>query len=656
MSRNNYNNNNNNNELSLRPTTSPMEDYSNNQRRRGGGGFYRGNRNNYQNRNYNGNRNNNNFYHRNNTFYNQNFQRRYNRTNDDNRRDYEYDNQNYRRINGRQPLRNRFNEDRRAGGSRSRERPQQRKKRPQQLRLNDFMPPHLRDVSPSNISNLPSDFNLNSVTNTRPTTPENGLPQRRIFSTQTITTNDTTQPFDVHHDSNNNLNQEQERKTTTTTTTASYRRRQRRIRQEQYRNIGNNYHDNNYNRFGVLEDEDPNTDVESNYENDAVPSSDNNNNQKKKKTDFKQNLNKKKQKIYLEPNRILRYMQDHASNIIGARGNQAYVLASTPVYDEWVRNNYDLQIWQTYLKMGTQDKHWAKEVIQRTKKRDDLINSRFIQKKINQLTTNIAQANAAISNLQVQLGTYWSQTTPGATALNTSSTTTTNMNRIREPIDRLEKSVLKYIQHCTQHVKKMSEKKIQLAKAQMEEYKALENFEQVATPVQQNIHLMLKPKMKLWSTKNKNYQIAMKRVEYDLPPKFISKIDFTFKLDESILNREEAQILYNQMRQLTKDYRAQTMSLYLQSITREKEILSNDIKQIIEGFPKENDDEELDADPGYLAFKYYDELREKRLNLEAEQSIYFLEKQRVEGEIKEQEEIIAPTLTRSLGEDFSLQL
>jgi hypothetical protein len=44
--------------------------------------------------------------------------------------------------------------------------------------------------------------------------------------------------------------------------------------------------------------------------------------------------------------------------------------------------------------------------------------------------------------------------------------------------------VLLYIQHCTQHVKKMSEKKIQLAKAQMEEYKALENFEQIATPVQ----------------------------------------------------------------------------------------------------------------------------------------------------------------------------
>jgi len=149
--------------------------------------------------------------------------------------------------------------------------------------------------------------------------------------------------------------------------------------------------------------------------------------------------------------------------------------------------------------------------------------------------------------------------------------------------------------------------------------------------------------------------MAMKRVEYDLPPKFISKIEFTFKLDGSILNKKETQILYNQMRQLTKEYRSQAMFLYLQAITREKEILTNEIKHIIEGFPKENDNKELDAEPGFLAFKYYDELREKRFNLEAEQSIYFLEKQRVEGEIKEQQEIIAPTLTRSLSEDFLLQ-
>ncbi|CAF2801710.1 unnamed protein product [Rotaria sp. Silwood2] len=65
------------------------------------------------------------------------------------------------------------------------------------------------------------------------------------------------------------------------------------------------------------------------------------------------------------------------------RGNQAYVLASSSSYENWVRNNYELQVWQVYLKMGTEQKHRAKEVIRRTKRRDDLINTRFVQKKIN---------------------------------------------------------------------------------------------------------------------------------------------------------------------------------------------------------------------------------------------------------------------------------
>ncbi|CAF1372016.1 unnamed protein product [Rotaria magnacalcarata] len=192
----------------------------------------------------------------------------------------------------------------------------------------------------------------------------------------------------------------------------------------------------------------------------------------------------------------------------------------------------------------------------------------------------------------------------------------------------------------------------------MEEYKALEVFEQLATPLQWSTHLVLKSKMKLYGTKSKNYLASTKRVKYDLPPKFISNIDFTFKIDESIFNEDEAQALYNQMRHITKEYRIQAMSLYVQSTNRECEILTDEIKHIIEGFPinTEENDEQVDAESGYIEFKHYNELREKRLNLEAEKSIYFLEIQRVEGEIKEQEEeIIAPTLTRSLGEDFSLQ-
>ncbi|CAF5071921.1 unnamed protein product [Rotaria sp. Silwood1] len=139
----------------------------------------------------------------------------------------------------------------------------------------------------------------------------------------------------------------------------------------------------------------------------------------------------------------MRYMQDNSSVIVDGRGNQAYVLATAPIYDEWVRNNYELQVWQRYFKIGTQDKHWAKEVITRTQK---------------------PQASDTITNLQVQLSTYWTQTTAGAinpiTA--TTSSASANTGRVHDAVDRLEKAILKYIQHCTQHVKSMAENKIKL--------------------------------------------------------------------------------------------------------------------------------------------------------------------------------------------------
>ncbi|CAF5035065.1 unnamed protein product, partial [Rotaria sp. Silwood1] len=65
------------------------------------------------------------------------------------------------------------------------------------------MPPQLRDKSPENMPNLPLDFNLTitsytTTINTRSNIPVNVLPQRPNFATQTITTNDTTQPFNVY--------------------------------------------------------------------------------------------------------------------------------------------------------------------------------------------------------------------------------------------------------------------------------------------------------------------------------------------------------------------------------------------------------------------------------------------------------------------------
>ena len=100
------------------------------------------------------------------------------------------------------------------------------------------------------------------------------------------------------------------------------------------------------------------------------------------------------------------------------------------------------------------------------------------------------------------------------------------------------------------------------------------------------------------------------------------------------------------------------MTVYIQALTREQELLTNEIKQMIEGFPKENETDRIESQASMAAFRQYQELREKRMALEIEQSIYFLEDMKVEGEPDNPDQpiIVAPILTRSLGEDFLLQL
>ncbi|CAF2052864.1 unnamed protein product [Rotaria magnacalcarata] len=96
----------------------------------------------------------------------------------------------------------------------------------------------------------------------------------------------------------------------------------------------------------------------------------------------------------------------------------------------------------------------------------------------------------------------------------------------------------------------MTDNRIQLCKAQSEEFKALEDFKQIASPAQWNIHYVLKSKVKLCSIKKKNYCTATKQVEYDLLPKFIEKVDPTWKIDESIVDRQDAQGTYDYVRQM----------------------------------------------------------------------------------------------------------
>jgi hypothetical protein len=291
----------------------------------------------------------------------------------------------------------------------------------------------------------------------------------------------------------------------------------------------------------------------------------------------------------------------------------------------------------------------------------------------------------------------------------TNATTTNASTRIspRDVGDRLEKILLNYIRIHTQHVKDMIENKMRLANAQMKEFKAYQDFKQIASPLQLNMDMNLKPKIKIWSIKNQNRRTAEQRVLHNLPPKFLSNIDVSFKIDEKIFPPEESRNAYIDMSEISTRCRTDAMNLYVKIMSREAELIKNEIDHLMEYFRKKpsittataattnlnitNDNEALNIiheddtmeegnqqqqeiipitlqlrgiitanqeESAQAAYIFYHELLLKRLNLEAEQSIYFLEVQRVEGDQNNQDEqtTIAPTLFRQLGEDFTVRL
>jgi len=100
--------------------------------------------------------------------------------------------------------------------------------------------------------------------------------------------------------------------------------------------------------------------------------------------------------------------------------------------------------------------------------------------------------------------------------------------------------------------------------------------------------------------------------------------------------------------ELSNQYKTEAMTLYVESLARELEIVTHEIDQIIKGFPS-TDDNRID-DHALAAFMVYHNVRLRRFNLEVEESFYFLDEERVVGKSNQQiQETIAPTHTRSIG-------
>ena len=417
------------------------------------------------------------------------------------------------------------------------------------------------------------------------------------------------------------------------------------------------------NRFAILAEADDYTDVEVDTADDEYiqpvaskkKGSKNNNNIYNGKA-------KKQVPGYLNDHRILKHFKNDPSLQDNRTydGNKAYILNSAPHHDEMVRAIFEVQLWQFYSKLGLEENQSAKEVVNRTGKRDAYINSRFIEKKTRQCQSTINRCRMAIADLQIQLTDYWTQisTRKKASTDKTASASSAH-RRLCVDITQIDNSVKAYIKDCTKHVKIMTDNRVQLAKSELAEYKASNEFKNSADPLHWQIHLTLKPKIKTWSIKNKNNRIAQERVTHNLFPKFIENVNLDFKLDTAVLSAHEAQATYNKMRVITHKFRTDAMELYVRTTALEADSVKNEINMIMKSFPKADNEQTA----SYDRFIKYHDLREKRLALELKQSCYFLEVERAEGDssLLESEEdqevnIIAPVLAIEWDEDLTIQI
>jgi hypothetical protein len=485
--------------------------------------------------------------------------------------------------------------------------------------------------------------------------PVTGLPQRRRSVTTTNANNNvnSTQPFVVQSDQQEQLPQR--------TTTSSFRRQQHRQRQQEQQQL---LQDNN--RFAALGDVENNDDDDDRIENRVEQQQ----HQHQLKVNNTKKINKKA-RFYLAhkklvdhfitdvPNDMYRLIQDNRT----CDGTRQFLYDASPIYDQWIRAEEELEVWKHYRKLHEEQGFWANEIIRRMKDRkDDLQIKQFVQKQIRQCESKIDNCQATITKIKLEFGEFYAQiasrrkymkrpitanpTTTDSAATAGISTSNLSNSRMSFDFDKMGEAIINYIKLHTMYVHKNCAARRQIADAQSEEYKAFRDFKKIGemTPYW-NVHLMLKPKVKNWGKKQENVRIIEKRLQYNLMPKFIAKSEFSFKFDKTAFAAEEIQGIYNGMQEIKNSFQAKAMEYYYHIATRQSNNAKSEIDIIMKNAkPKlfnplriirdhDHDNDIQEEENSYKAFEHYYELYLKRITLETEQVGYFLEEERVEDTI-----------------------
>ena len=280
----------------------------------------------------------------------------------------------------------------------------------------------------------------------------------------------------------------------------------------------------------------------------------------------------RKVKTYLQGFKIIAYLKARANNDKKIKSELkdtmnmvcTYAKNTIEAYDTWVQNHYDAQVWQHFYDLGREKDHWAKEIVNITHTREAKRNLDFCEKKISRFTSACLDANNIITR----------NMTDSSSDLSASVA-----------LKRTHDLMLDYIKEATQGLSKMSMNRIRRACVEQDEWNALKTFEEAASE-QQKIYAktFLKPVIKSYHRKKKNFDLVAAHISYDIVPKILPQYDFNLPVDDGSLSSEQAQENKVNIQKLSREFRLKATELYLKVTKEEFEFQEERLQNFLMSF------------------------------------------------------------------------
>ena len=303
---------------------------------------------------------------------------------------------------------------------------------------------------------------------------------------------------------------------------------------------------------------------ENNHENEELPSN---------------KKGKQRTKLYLQSFKVRAYLQGRLNNDRKMKlefkdvFNEVcgYARNTIEAYDELIKNNYEVQVWERFYELGKKD-HWAKEVVNITHTREAKGNTKLCEKKISHFTSLCFDANNTITRNMREFSS--DPSIPSATAV----------------VKKAHDVMLDYIKEMTQGLAKMSINRIHRASIEKDEWDALKAFENVASE-QQKMYAKTycKPALKNYNKKKTNLDLIAAHISNDIIPKILPQYDFDLPMDKFSLSSEQAKENKESIAKLSRDFRLKATELYLKIATEEFDFQKERLDQLLSDFPQDRE-------------------------------------------------------------------